>query len=158
MWVQYYDASSLVSAFGFLIIPLLFVLLGVYFLIGIKKGEVDTEKYPLFIMQIWTGGAVLIALFATILFTKGYISLMNIIKNKEYTEVEGYVEDFIQVTNTRIKTDSFTINNIRFSCGNSYGVSFDKTKAQGSPIYTGQYVKIHCFEGRILKLWVKNRK
>jgi heme/copper-type cytochrome/quinol oxidase subunit 2 len=146
----------LVTSFGFLIVPLLFVAICLFFIKDSQedKGGTSEINFEQFKGYLVTGGAILITLLAVVYSTKAYISLIKIINNKEYTEVEGYVENFVQITKIRHPVDSFTVNKIRFSSENG----FDKTKAQGSPIYAGQYVKIHYFKGSILKLWVKERE
>jgi hypothetical protein len=160
MWVQYYDATSLTTAFGILLIPLLFVGFGFLMIKGIKNGVITyedrEERYNLFFMHIWTGLTLVITIVVAIGLLISYNQLLDVIAEKKYTEVEGFVKNYVQDTKPRIKRDSFTVDTIRFGCrdGES-GFGFGKTKANGSPVYEGRYVKIHCFEGQIFKLWVK---
>lgn len=107
-------------------------------------------------MFVWTGFAILWTLWSGISTGSEYLRSVSALKNENYLEVEGVVENFDPMPYSGHKNESFTVNGVFFEYSD-FGPSagFNNTKSHGGPIDEGKYVKIRYHEGLILQLWIK---
>lgn len=84
-----------------------------------------------------------------------YFQLVSILEENKFEIIEGYVKNFIPKEKSNRKRESFIIDGIKFIYSDHDITSaFKQSKIQGGPIYEGAYVKIHYYDGKILRLWV----
>jgi hypothetical protein len=167
MWVQYYDViTDGASGFRAAFFGLIFFLIGILmFIVGFKgrnKIAPINEKSENNAGSLLFSGLV-IMLFSSFLILDIYFSPKNkyeeftkVIHNNLYKIIEGRVENFIAQTKEPQQTkEKFTIKGIPFEYSSYHNsVSYHKPKHKGGIIDSGKYVRIHYYEGRILRLWV----
>ncbi len=157
MWVQYYDVmTDGISSFGFSLAGFVFLLLGCFIFITSYKTKNDKDYTGIFV------GAVLI--FVAIMFITStffgrlheYNICKELINTNSYKVIEGKIENFIpQSPIAYPKKETFTIKNIPFEYSSGVvTVGYNKPKYKGGVIDANKYVRIHYYEGEILRLWV----
>ncbi|MDD5494420.1 MAG: hypothetical protein PHG36_07110 [Dehalococcoidia bacterium] len=105
---------------------------------------------------ILTGFATLWTIVLSGVLITEYISLSNALVENRYAIVEGVVTQFDPMPYTGRKDESFTVNGIKFKYSDYLVTNaFNNTKSHGGPIDEGKYVKIYYYDGKILRLWVK---
>jgi hypothetical protein len=100
-----------------------------------------------------------ILIFTTLTFGGNYFKLRKYYINKEYHIVEGIVENFDPMPYTGHKSESFTVDGIKFEYSDNEidTGAFRKTKSHGGPIDEGLYVKIYYVGNSIIGLWVEDK-
>lgn len=119
----------------------------------VKAGKLDSINL---FYKIWTGGVSIWIILASITIFSEYFKMLYAIDNKQYSIVEGIVENFDPMPYEGHKVESFTVENARFEYSD-YSITncFNNTKSHGGPINQGVYVKIYHVDNHIIRLWVK---
>lgn len=87
--------------------------------------------------------------------TQDYFMAKAALRNGAYSVVEGRVEHFSPIPMGAHGDESFSVKGIPFKYSESkIDFGFNQSRINGSPVYQGKLVKIHYYEGRILRLWV----
>jgi hypothetical protein len=163
MWVQYYDVmtdgiNDIYSPFIGLIFTFIGIMLFIWGFISRNKpaSEVGDAGSPLFFGFLMAT----ISLLVVVSLHKGrkseYYLFETILKQHKYLVLEGCIENFIpqNAEGTYPKREKFTIKNIPFEYSSNASVSYNIPKYKGGVIDSNKYVRIHYYEGEILRLWV----
>ena len=163
MWVQYYDVieNETFIQYYFSLGVILFLFWG--WAINLKKGN---NNISIGKKQVHIGFSMLFVLFFLIFITfvisylwfskrSQYLELTDIIHTNSYKIVEGNVKNFVPEKKPQQEKEKFTIKNIPFeyTSDNSF-IGYNKPKCYGGVIDANKYVRIHYYEGEILRLWV----
>jgi hypothetical protein len=85
-----------------------------------------------------------------------YLTLRNVLISNEFKTVEGIVSNFHPMPYEGHEEETFTVQGIRFSYSDYIATNaFNNTKSHGGPIDEGKAVKIDYYNGKILRLWIK---
>jgi hypothetical protein len=86
-----------------------------------------------------------------------YLDAKEALETGSIGEVSGIVEDFSAIPPGDHGKESFTVNGVPFEFSPAeINFGFDQPVSHGGPASEGRWVKIQYFEGRILRLWVKD--
>lgn len=132
--VYSYEFFSITPVFY---IFLLLFIIGVYFLLNLNNPYVKNKIVHLLITIILlsVSGLILITILqdSIVMYREVFISYQN----NEYTSIEGEVRNFDPASFEPIASlgsDTFTVNDIRFSVGNAELAGLRKNAANGGPI------------------------
>jgi hypothetical protein len=156
MYKEYYNfLNEGTSALYFIIPGVLFIVLSsLIFLLYIKKSK-NKSKFISRMIIFSIGFSFLWTAIASKSLIGNYLFFRNILLNKEYLEVEGYVENFNPMPYEGHQLESFKVKGITFKYSDFVVSSgFNNTKSHGGPIDEGKYVKIDYYNNTILKLWI----
>lgn len=173
MWVQYYDISEelpkqLTTTSGINILVLIFVFIGIGIIIS---GIIQKINPKIIILKSRNGNNNPIDIIALgILWTvfmlclliglyhssrKNYTDITTVIREKKYHKIEGKVTNFIAMNGHSQKKESFNVKKIYFSYNyNMASSGYNTPKYKGGVIDANKLVRIHYYEGEILRLWV----
>lgn len=152
---KYYDLSREGTNLGwFFGIGLTVLILSVviwFYLMVIGKSLAQKVRIGLVIlisfvwtMVIWIGSY------------RHYLDAKEALSKNALPEVSGIVEDFDPMPVEGHKNESFTVSGVHFEYSDfEIGFGFNQSRSHGGPIDKGKYVRIQYYEGRILRLWVK---
>lgn len=152
---EYYNVlDSGYSVFGFVSIGIVMTAIGIIAIVVAKIDNVKGSKKVFWFF--WTGFGALWTILASTVIGSEYSSCINAMKNGTYNEIEGIVENFDPMPFSGHKTESFTVNGVKFEYSDFLvSAGFNNTKSHGGPIDKGKYVRIRYYDGKILQLWVK---
>ena|SRR5688500_4731556 len=151
---EYFDIyDSGYKALGFPVGGLIFIVISIVLIIyGAKTKQVALKGFAIFMLifaSLWTS-------VSAYFITRDYLSLISVMDEKRYSEVEGYVENFDPMPSTGHKYESFTVKGVKFQYSDFVVTpGFRNAKSKGGPIDSGKYVRIRYYDGIILQLWVK---
>ena len=162
-YVEYFNLlDSGYKSFSFSLTGVIFVIIGIAGLILfilLRKRSTRLSKHPvLFLIFIccWLGFAVLWTGTSVASTYSEYIDLKNALVNNAYYTVEGVVDNFHPMPYAGHEHETFTVQGIQFEYSDYLVTNaFNNTKSHGGPIDQGKFVKIYYYEGKIIRLWVK---
>ncbi len=143
MWINYYDILR--DEFSFLIIGIILFLLSCFFIV-LKTFTLNEEgaKTDGFIMRVF--GAIccfIITVLVGIVQLVNYFETKSILDNQNYMIAEGTISKYVS---NKIST-KLELDTIKFEYSNN-------KSSRNQFISSGKYVRIHYYEGEILRLWV----
>lgn len=120
-------------------------------IISEKRASIAKKK-----ILIFRAFAFIICLGITIYLYANFVYLCNLLREGKVGIVEGRVENFIPMYTFSKKSESFTVSNKYFQYNrNVLGNGYRKVYGEGGYIREGLQVRIHYFEGKILKLEIE---
>lgn len=161
MWVQYYDfekdgLSSFYLIFLMMFFLEMFMIFVCYNLIksfsykNNQRGILYNISQRIFIVLL---GLVFTGILYVIIvkITSNYSTLKD--NTDKWNSIEGKVTNFIKGKGR--KRETFTVKKIKFSySGRAKSFGYSTLRDDGGVIDANKYVRIHYYEGEILRLWV----
>ncbi len=151
-----YDFAGRLPRFGFILIPLLFVAVGIGIYIYNKKfvdGNatstfgINKRKYGMVFGVIFATIAVIISIILIPSMFGEYIKTKNIYNNKQYQIVAGTVENYHPMPSGGHDSEKFTVSGVEFEFSDfdvsDYG--YNNAASHGGVIRQGLNVRIGYF-------------
>lgn len=127
------------------------ILLIIFFIIYIVSKKTKDIKYILMLIFFTLAFGI-----SSVISIQDYFKLVDVLEKNKYEIVEGPIEKLIEMPYEGHQMEQFTVNGVEFEYPDyEENNAFHQTISHGSPIHENMHVKIHYYDGRILRLFIK---